>query len=171
VHIPAGQKILLDVDPPKLYLVLIEGTLKFKEMDLSFDAHYIMVRNGNLIIGTESQPIMNNKIIVTLHGRRDDKHLPAVGNKVLSIYGGWLNIHGKPRNISWTTLSVTAFKGENTIQLTDSVDWQANEQIVVASSGFNHKHAEVMTIETVINDKKFRLKENFNYPHYSVKEY
>ena len=47
-----------------------------------------MVRNGNLIIGTEEEPITNSKVVITLHGKKDDKHLPAVGNKVISIVGG-----------------------------------------------------------------------------------
>ena len=48
VVIPAGQNILLDVSPPQLYLVLIEGRLEFDAtQDLTFDASYIFIRGEN----------------------------------------------------------------------------------------------------------------------------
>ena len=48
VVIPAGLNILLDISPPHLYLVLIEGRLEFDESkDLSFDASYIFIRDKN----------------------------------------------------------------------------------------------------------------------------
>ena len=46
VVIPAGQNVLLDISPPQLYLVLIEGRLEFDTTkDLTFDASYIFL-NG-----------------------------------------------------------------------------------------------------------------------------
>jgi hypothetical protein len=48
VVIPAGQNIRLDVSPPQLFLVLIEGRLEFDSTkDLSFDASYIFIRGEN----------------------------------------------------------------------------------------------------------------------------
>ena len=48
VVIPAGQNILLDVSPPQLYLVLVEGRLEFDAtQDLTFDASYIFIRGEN----------------------------------------------------------------------------------------------------------------------------
>jgi hypothetical protein len=48
VVIPAGLNILLDVSPPQLYLVLIEGRLEFDSTkDLFFDASYRFIRGEN----------------------------------------------------------------------------------------------------------------------------
>jgi hypothetical protein len=38
VVIPEGQTVLLDVSPPRLYLILIEGTLVFDRRDLLLQA-------------------------------------------------------------------------------------------------------------------------------------
>ena len=38
VVIPEGQTVLLDVSPPRLYLILIEGTLIFDRRDLLLQA-------------------------------------------------------------------------------------------------------------------------------------
>lgn len=62
VVIPPGQNILLDVSPPKLQLIILEGTLQFEDAkDIHLQASYIFVRGGHLIIGTEDSPY-NNKV-------------------------------------------------------------------------------------------------------------
>lgn len=49
VYIRLGQTVFLDISPPVLNLVLIEGTLIFEdEQDLHLQAKYIFVNGGNL---------------------------------------------------------------------------------------------------------------------------
>lgn len=48
VWIPAGQVILLDVSPPRLYLILVEGTLIFARKELHLQATYVLVRGGTV---------------------------------------------------------------------------------------------------------------------------
>jgi len=48
VSIPTGFSILLDVTPPKLGLLVIEGTLIFDDNDIELHCDYIMIRNGHL---------------------------------------------------------------------------------------------------------------------------
>ena len=97
VVVPVGQSILVDVSPPLLNLVLIEGEMIFDNKgaschsaweahgmlrkfifpsaslfyctDLTFDAHYIFVNGGLLSVGSEAEPF-RNKLTVTLHGDR-----------------------------------------------------------------------------------------------------
>ena len=53
--------------------------------------------------------------------------LSSIGGKGIGVYGG-LDIHGKPRQPSWTTLESTVAKGKNTITLKDPVDWQIGKE-------------------------------------------
>jgi hypothetical protein len=83
VVIPQGQAVLLDVSPPKLFFLLIQGVLIFDEKDLALDASYIYVQGGLLQIGTETKPFTHNAVI-TLHGDRYKSiELPHFGSKVL----------------------------------------------------------------------------------------
>lgn len=59
LYVPAGLHLLVDIDStPILGAVLIEGSLIFPPHSdpnhlRTFDAHYIMIRNGYMEIGTE----------------------------------------------------------------------------------------------------------------------
>jgi hypothetical protein len=48
VVVPAGQMLLVDVSPPELFLVLIQGDVVFDNKDLTFDATYIFIYGGSL---------------------------------------------------------------------------------------------------------------------------
>jgi hypothetical protein len=61
------QTILLDVSPPRLFLILIQGTLIFHRKDLHLQAVYILVKGGTLQIGTEAEPF-EQQATITLYG-------------------------------------------------------------------------------------------------------
>jgi hypothetical protein len=68
VVIPFGQHVLLDVSPPLLQIIIVEGTLMFEdEQDIKLEAYYIMLRNGTLTVGTEKNPF-THQANITLHG-------------------------------------------------------------------------------------------------------
>jgi hypothetical protein len=71
VVVPKGQSILVDVSPPRLFLVLIQGEMTFDATvpHIAFNASYIAVLGGKLTIGTEAEPL-RNKVTITLHGDR-----------------------------------------------------------------------------------------------------
>ena len=47
VIVPKGQVLLIDENTPKLGVVIVEGSLIFKDgSDLTFDAHYVLIRHG-----------------------------------------------------------------------------------------------------------------------------
>lgn len=90
-----GNKILI-VDVPYvgvLNTVIVENaTIIFaNDKDIHFEAHNIIVRYGNVIIGTEDSPI-TSKVVITMHGEMKDTQFPTIGNKGLSIYNGSLSI-------------------------------------------------------------------------------
>jgi hypothetical protein len=49
-----------------------------------------------------------------------------------------LDIHGVKRSKTWTILAKTAEIGDSIIQLAEQVDWTSNEEIVIASTNWNH---------------------------------
>jgi hypothetical protein len=61
------QTILLDVSPPRLFLILIQGTLIFDRKNLHLQAVYILVKGGTLQIGTEAEPF-EQQATITLYG-------------------------------------------------------------------------------------------------------
>ena len=152
VEIPSGQHLLVDVDVPQLSFVLVYGSLIFEsnENDLNhhrtFDAGYIMVNGGYLEIGTEDQPF-NSKLTITMHGNKETPYLPTYGNKVIAVRFGTLEMHGKPRSHVWTDMKTTANAGDTSITINDvngvSLDWQAGEDIVIASTDYDGTHSEV----------------------------
>ncbi len=79
VYIPAGQNVLLDVSTPVLFTVIVEGNLVFKDVDLTFDASYVVVRGGSVRIGTWKKPFQS-KLTITMHGHKRSKYLPEFGN-------------------------------------------------------------------------------------------
>jgi hypothetical protein len=47
VHIPAGHNVIMDVSPPHVNLILIEGTLIVADQpSATINANYIFVRGG-----------------------------------------------------------------------------------------------------------------------------
>ena len=149
VSIPTGQTVLLDVSPPKLLAIIVEGALIFEDKDLNLECSYILINNGRVQIGTKDEPIQN-KITITVHGTKDSPQLPVFGNKVIALEGGILDIHGKVRSHTWTSLQTTADAGATSIVVQGSVDWVAGEVIVIASTDHDHYNSESRTIATAL---------------------
>jgi len=92
-----------------------------------FDAHYILVKGGNMEVGTEVDRY-TSKIVITLWSTKYDPNIPIFGNKVIGVNYGTLDMHGVERPITWTELSTTADVGATSITLMpmqngDVLDW------------------------------------------------
>lgn len=117
VYIKRNQVVFLDIDTPILNLILIEGELVFQDTrDLHLQAKYIFINHGKLQIGTEENPF-RHKAIITLHGNVRDPEIPIYGAKVLGVRQGELDLHGVPRNMTWTRLAETSLTNDTTIKL------------------------------------------------------
>jgi ribosomal protein L24E len=104
--------LLVDVpSTPILSFVNVEGSLIFDQDNAgTFDAEYIIAKGGYVEIGTEEAPYMG-ELTITMYGREYGTTLPLFGNKVLAVKSpGQLEMHGKPRDIAWTDLKMTADK-------------------------------------------------------------
>ncbi|MEM7129833.1 MAG: G8 domain-containing protein [Chloroflexota bacterium] len=161
VTIPANQSILLDVSPPALNSLTIEGTLYFDEVDLSITAGWIMVL-GTLRAGSESAPY-GNQAIITLTGTGED--VMGMGDKVLGVMGdGILRLHGQSRQ-SWTRLNATANQGDAELILESAVNWTVGDKIVVSSTDFDYRQDEAFTI-TGIDGNLISLDAPLEYMHW-----
>jgi hypothetical protein len=89
VIVPKGQAILVDINTPKLFLVVIHGEVYFEDVrDLTFEASYIVVMGGKFILGTEHRP-HRNKVTITLYGKRSTAvEIPGFGAKCLGVMNG-----------------------------------------------------------------------------------
>jgi cell migration-inducing and hyaluronan-binding protein len=148
--------VLFDIELSPVYsLVNVEGALIFDEAAQSFEAEYIMVKEGYLEVGTEDEPF-EGELTITMHGKEFGTTLPTFGNKVLAVKGGQLEMHGRPRSIAWTDLEVTVEKGSSRITVRKPegklFDWAVGDEIVIASTDFEASHAEKRTIENVLYD-------------------
>lgn len=82
-----------------------------------------------------------------------------------------MDVHGKPRNVTWTTLKSTASAGSNQIILSEAVDWQVNEEIVISPTSYLATETEVMTIKSISSDKlTITLNSSLLYDHLSFIE-
>ncbi len=148
VYIPTGQTVVLDVNTPGLGDVTIDGDLVFDSKDLSFTAESVLVR-GSLTIGTEGSQHTHDAMI-TLTGTDSNQDIGmGMGTKLIGVAsGGTLDLHGEDR-LSWTRLGATANANATSITLSEAVDWQAGDTIVIASTGFDQDEAEVRGITSV----------------------
>ena len=146
-----------DDELPYLKAVVVEGSLIFepKKGDdthhRTFQAGYIIIREGNLEIGTEEHPYTSNLEII-LHGEKKDPQLPLFGNKVIGLWEGRLDIHGRPRTHTWVDLAKTARISETKLTLNvkaTDIDWKLQDEIVIASTSYEFDEAEKFTITSI----------------------
>ena len=161
VVIPAGQTIHLDITPPRLDGLTIEGSLAFDDRDLALTSRWIVVK-GALKIGSEATPF-TKRAVITLTGPSTD-NIEGAGAKVLAVISGSLDLHGEAR-VVWTRLAATAAAGATQIQLNGPIDWRAGDRIVLASTDFDPLQAEEMIIGQV-QGNTVTLQTPLRYAHY-----
>ncbi|CAE8664718.1 unnamed protein product, partial [Polarella glacialis] len=185
VIIPEGQAIMLDVDSPKLFLLLVSGFLEFERKDLALNATYIWIAGGEFQVGTEEAPFLH-RATITLHGDRWwTIELPVIGSKMLAVtnlgglQGGChtstmrLSSYGRDftstcpvRKVgkldihgkpgtSWTRLVETASAGATLLKLEESVDWEVGARVLITQSQ-NGETEEVRLVKG-IQDNGFTL--------------
>lgn len=133
VTIPAGEVVRLDVSPPPLAGLTIEGALVFADMDLSLTSDWILV-TGGLYIGSAQQGF-SHTATVTLTGEQQSDS-GCLGHKYLGLVNGTLEAYGDPHGASWTRLSQTAAAGAATITVDDASGWRVGDRIVIASTDY-----------------------------------
>ncbi|GIL53440.1 hypothetical protein Vafri_9024 [Volvox africanus] len=137
VVIPAGRTVLLDISPPKLYVIVLEGNLIFDDTKeyINLQAHYIIVKGGNFTIGSAEKPYPG-RANITMHGLPNSRDLPQYGAKALGVRTGLVSFYGQPKIPHYTKLNQTANVNDTYIIVNGAVNWQVGDRIVIASSSF-----------------------------------
>lgn len=173
VIIPEGRTVVLDVSPPPLTRLLINGTLRVApDVDVTLSATEVHVK-GTLQIGTEARPHLR-RFVLTLTGPEVPDHIPTGAKALAVLPGGLLEMHGESR-ITWTRLSATADAGAMTLQLADNVGrsaggkvpWRVGDRIVVASTDFDADHADEAEI-TAVNDASVSISRALSWRHWGT---
>ena len=169
VTIAANQKVLLDVSPPELGGLMVEGELQFANKDLELRTEYILVM-GRFAVGSASAPFIHDATI-TLTG--DDPSVNvwgadvmAMGTKVLGVLdGGVLDLHGQTNAANWTQLAATAPAGSSEINLVEAPGWRVGDEVVIAPTGFDLDEAERRTV-AAISGSTVTLDKPLDYEHW-----
>ncbi|HTC36485.1 MAG TPA: G8 domain-containing protein, partial [Bryobacteraceae bacterium] len=153
VTIEKDMNVVLDVSPPPLRSLTINGKLSFADnKDLELSTEWVMV-HGELEIGTEAKP-HTRKATITLTDNVKDEDMSGIGgtndrsDRGIMMMGGTLNLHGNRTN-SWTKLSRTAEAGSNSIEVLNAAGWRAGDAIALASTDFDPHQAERRTIAAI----------------------
>ncbi len=163
VVIENGKEVILDVSPPALSGLTINGKLSFADnTDLELATEWIMVF-GELEIGTEASP-HKSRATITLTDKVKNEQLMGMGDRGIMLSGGTLNLHGNRTN-AWTKLASTAEAGSNTIEVLNAAQWQIGDEIVLASTDFNPRQAETRHI-TAISGNSITLDAPLDYMHF-----
>ncbi len=165
VVIPAGQTVLLDLSPPALRSLTVEGTLRFDARDLALAAGWIMV-HGRFEAGSEAAPY-RHRAVITLNGPTTDDVM-GMGARVFGVMGGVLELHGEPR-LAWTRLDATAPAGASQITLARAPDWRPGDRIVVASTDLDPFQAEEAVIAAV-QGTTVTLTAPLRFAHFGVRQ-
>src|SRR6202165_1776378 len=171
VTIEKDMNVILDVSPPPLHGIKLDGTLSFADnKDLELTTEWIMV-HGELEIGTEARP-HTRKATITLtdNVKGEDIGVPAATvaservDRGIILMGGTLNLHGD-RKHTWTKLANTANAGSTSIQVLDASGWRVGDEIVPASKDFAPGQAERRTI-SAIKGNAITLNAKLDYMHF-----
>ena len=140
VTIEKDMNVVLDVSPPALHGLTIDGKLSFADnKDLELTTEWIMV-HGELEIGTEAKP-HTRKATITLTDNVKDEDMSGMGgtndrsDRGIMLMGGTLNLHGNRTN-SWTKLSKTAEAGSNSIEVLNAAGWRDGDDDCPRVHGF-----------------------------------
>jgi len=151
VTISRDREVILDVSPPALGGLAIDGKLSFSnDVDLELTTEWITL-HGELEIGTEANPHTRKATITFTDNVTGEDVMAGMGDRGIMISGGTLNLHGDRTN-TWTKLAETAEAGATRIEVLDASEWRVGDEIVLASTDFDARQAERRTIAAIRRD-------------------
>jgi cell migration-inducing and hyaluronan-binding protein len=169
VTIARGKSVLLDVSPPALGSLTIDGKLSFADnRDLELTTEWILV-HGELEIGTEARP-HTRQATITLTNNIKGEDINGMGgaaepvDRGIVLMGGTLNLHGNRTN-SWTKLAKTAEAGSTSIEVLNAAGWRVGDEIVLASTDFDPRQAERRTV-AAIRGNAITLDKKLDFMHF-----
>ena len=153
VFINCSWYVLLDVAIPRLGRLTVCGALEVLDgMEHTIEADVIIITGGRLVAGYPDTPF-TSKVTFLLHGDRSSPEVrfdigPILGAKALGVFGE-LILTSVPRTPAWTTLGATVEAGGMEIELSESVEWEVGDEIVITSTSFEGLQSETAVIADV----------------------
>ena len=157
--------VVLDVSPPPLRSLTIQGKLSFAEnRDLALTTDWIYIPGGELDIGSEARPY-THKATITLTDRVPNEDINTMGDRGIMMLNGTLSLHGSRGSNTWTKLAHTVKAGSSRIEVLNAAGWRKGDVIVLASTDFNPRQAEERTI-SAIRGNMLTLDKPLTYMHF-----
>ena len=164
VTIARDRSITLDVSPPALRSLTINGKLSFaNDRDINLITEWIYVPGGELEIGSEARPHTRNAVI-TLTDTVPNEDINTMGDRGIMMLRGTLNLHGDRTN-TWTKLAKTAKAGSAKIEVLNASGWRKGDVIVLPSTDYNPRQAEERTV-TAVAGNTLTLDKPLTYMHF-----
>ncbi|CAF2073695.1 unnamed protein product, partial [Rotaria magnacalcarata] len=141
IYIPRGVWLVIDYPLPRIRSLRIDGVLEFEQdMNNTLYVDSILI-NG----GWPNNPLRSKVDIIITGSSSVNVLLPnnagSIGQKVIGVLGG-LDLHGMHRNVSWTRLATTASAGQNSITLSEPVNWLVGDEIILTTTDTRIDHVE-----------------------------
>ena len=178
VTIARGTYVIADVSTlPKMDILIIEGGLELLDnQDRVLEANTIIIDGGRLVAGYPDTPF-RNKLRIILYGNVTSpvyRHGPfktIVGSKAIGVFGE-LILHSEMQNPkTWTLLGETANADSDEITLSETVDWEVGDEIVITSTSFDAYQTETFQIKGISNNRLIlTLNASLKYTHLGVEE-
>ncbi len=137
VTIPADRAVLLDVQPPTLQGIDVQGTLTVADVPMTITVGWITV-GGHLAIGTPAAPLTAD---VTVVMSPQTGHTGHTGQGAITGMG-LIDIHGTPPAVTWTELAEIAPQGASVLRVRAAAGWAVGDEVVVSATDPDVDQAE-----------------------------
>ena len=157
VFVNCSWYLLLDTEIPRLGTLTVCGALEVLDgMDHTIEADIILITGGRLVAGYPDTPF-TSKVTFLLHGNRSSPEVtfdlgPILGSKAMGVFGE-LILTSVPRMPVWTTLGATVEEGGVEIVLSEPVEWEVGDEIVITSTSFEGNESETAVISSISNSR------------------
>ena len=164
VEIPRGITIVMDVSPPFLWRLNVKGTLMVLNRpttDITLHLVFLHIaEDGTMLAGSPGSPF-RGKLEIQLAGDEfsEPRNFCQSGYKTICVEGR-LFLHGRLPNRAWTRLNSTAGPGGDALILQEQVDWAADDEVIIAATGYDQAEAE----RTTVGEALYRLGEGLGSP-------
>ena len=157
-YIARGKTVILDVDPPALRRIVVDGRLIIADRDARIATGGIVVR-GSLEAGHAWRPFAHELAIV-LDGASGDAGAFTIGR------GGTATFFG-PKRTPWVHLAATALPGARDLIFDAAPTWRVGERVGIAPSGYDVRETEERTI-VAIDGPRVRLNAPLQFRHWGT---
>lgn len=159
VTIPSGFTVTLDMsDEVGELKVMGKLTVATGTYELICDSLIVMGTSAEFEVGTNATRYLGD-FTLTLKGESSENFVHSMNGDdhdmgaraLVALMGGIISIHGEDRDYEWTHLNATVSTGATQITLSDAVDWEVGDVIVITASTSDWTEVETATVSSVAN--------------------